>query len=125
MQVLFSEQVKMRAAMQGKDPAASDNNSEQEITQTSTKTEIVTLRAELENVKTQMTELQRDYSELQNEYEKHNNKHRNGSAWSFGWTRIRTSALFHRKLDGNESGGHQRPNSLGSRINFRRRLSIS
>ncbi|KAJ6419428.1 hypothetical protein OIU84_029524 [Salix udensis] len=125
IQVLFSEQVKMRAAMQGKDPAASDNNSEQEITQTSTKTEIMTLRAELENVKTQMTELQRDYSELQNEYEKHNNKHRNGSAWSFGWTRIRTSALFHRKLDGNESGGHQRPNSLGSRINFRRRLSIS
>ncbi|KAG5241806.1 BTB/POZ domain-containing protein [Salix suchowensis] len=125
IQVLFSEQVKMRAAMQGKDPAASDNNSEQEITQTSTKTEIMTLRAELENVKTQMTELQRDYSELQNEYEKHNNKHRNGSAWSFGWTRIRTSALFQRKLDGNESGGHQRPNSLGSRINFRRRLSIS
>ncbi|KAJ6753501.1 BTB/POZ DOMAIN-CONTAINING PROTEIN DOT3 [Salix purpurea] len=76
MQVLFSEQVKMRATIQGKDPAASDNNSEQEITQTSTKTEIVTLRAELENVKTQMTELQRDYSELQNEYEKHNNKHK-------------------------------------------------
>ena len=118
MQVLFSEQVKMRAAMQGKDPAASDNNSEQEITQTSTKTEIMTLRAELENVKTQMTELQRDYSELQNEYGKHNNKHKNGSTWSFRWTKIRTSALFQRTLDGNESGGHHRPSSRGNRINF-------
>ncbi|KAG6767326.1 hypothetical protein POTOM_028525 [Populus tomentosa] len=126
IQVLFSEQVKMRAAMQGKEPAASDNNSEQEITQTSTKTEIMALRAELENIKTQMTELQRDYSELQHEYEKQNNKHRNGSAWNFGWTKIRTSALFHRKLEGNEGGeGHQRSNSLGSKINFRRRLSIS
>ena len=126
MQVLFSEQVKMRAAMQGKEPAASDNNSEQEITQTSTKTEIMTLRAELENVKTQMTELQRDYSELQHEYEKQNNKHRNGSAWNFGWTKIRTSALFHRKSEGNLRGQvHKIPNSLGHKMNFRRRLSMS
>ncbi|CAK7334643.1 unnamed protein product [Dovyalis caffra] len=125
IQVLFSEQVKMRAAMQGKEPAARDN-SEQEITETSTKTEVMTLRAEVEKIKTQMTELQRDYSELQHEYENQNNKHRNGSTWNFGWTKIRTSALFHRKLDRIENReGQKRPNSLGSKINFRRRLSIS
>jgi hypothetical protein len=38
MQVLFCEQIKIRAAMQGKEAVASGNSSEQEITQTSTKT---------------------------------------------------------------------------------------
>jgi hypothetical protein len=126
MQVLFCEQIKIRAAMQGKEAVASGNSSEQEITQTSTKTEITTLRAELENVKTQMTELQRDYFELQHEYGKKNNKHMNRSAWNFGWTKIRTSALFHRKSEGNLSGQvHKIPNSLGHKMNFRRRLSMS
>ncbi|KAI5587914.1 hypothetical protein BDE02_05G061700 [Populus trichocarpa] len=126
LKVLFCEQIKIRAAMQGKEAVASGNSSEQEITQTSTKTEITTLRAELENVKTQMTELQRDYFELQHEYGKKNNKHMNRSAWNFGWTKIRTSALFHRKSEGNLSGQeHKIPNSLGHKMNFRRRLSMS
>uniref|UniRef100_A0A3N7F0Y6 NPH3 domain-containing protein n=1 Tax=Populus trichocarpa TaxID=3694 RepID=A0A3N7F0Y6_POPTR len=126
LKVLFCEQIKIRAAMQGKEAVASGNSSEQEITQTSTKTEIMTLRAELENVKTQMTELQRDYFELQHEYGKKNNKHMNRSAWNFGWTKIRTSALFHRKSEGNLSGQeHKIPNSLGHKMNFRRRLSMS
>lgn len=109
MQVLFSEQVKLRAAMQGKEPAASGDNSEQEVSQTSTKTEIVTLKSELENVKAKMAELQRDYSELQREYRKLNNKQRDISVWSLSWKKIRRSALFHRKVDGAENGdGHQR-----------------
>ncbi|KAF9681881.1 hypothetical protein SADUNF_Sadunf05G0049100 [Salix dunnii] len=126
LKVLFCEQIKMRAAMQGKERVANGNSSEQKTTQTSTKTEIMTLRAELENIKTKMTELQREYSELQLEYEKKNKRHMNGPAWNFGWTKIRTSALFHRKSVGDLSGEvHRMPNSLGNKMNFRRRLSIS
>ncbi|EEF31124.1 Root phototropism protein, putative [Ricinus communis] len=126
IQVLFSEQVKMREAMRGKEPAASGNNSEQEVSQTSTKAEIMTLKTELENVKAKMAELQRDYSELQHEYVKINSKQRHLPGWSFNWKKIRKSSLFSRKTEAEEtSEGQQRSNPLISKINFRRRQSIS
>ncbi|XP_050204443.1 BTB/POZ domain-containing protein DOT3 [Mercurialis annua] len=127
IQVLFSEQVKMRAAMRGKEPATSGNNSEQEGSQTSTKTEILTLKTELQNIKAQMAELQRDYSELQHEYLKVNNKQRNTLAWTLNWKNIRKSSLFNRKTDGDETReGQQRStpaNTSSGRV--RRRESIS
>ncbi|KAK9271759.1 hypothetical protein L1049_002122 [Liquidambar formosana] len=122
MQVLFSEQVKMRATMQGKDPVASGNNSEHEGSPTSTKTQIKTLKEELEKVKTMIAELQTEYSELQKEYEKINYKQRSVLGWSLGWRKIKNSAIFHGKVDESETGdGHQRP----SRVSLRRRLSMS
>ncbi|CAN0862068.1 BTB/POZ domain-containing protein DOT3 [Linum grandiflorum] len=147
IQVLFTEQVKLRAAMQRKDSGGSGNISEQEVHQTETKSEIMTLKAELENVKTRMAELQKDYLELQHEYAKLNNKHKNTLAW--GWKKIRTSSLFHRKVDEVEidegrqrsnsisqklksrkvdgvetEEGRQRSNSISQKLNLRRRMSV-
>ncbi|KAI6699576.1 hypothetical protein NL676_013900 [Syzygium grande] len=126
MQVLFSEQVKMRVAMQGKEQEQSGNNSEQEGNQSSTEIEIKNLRAELENVKAKMAELQTDYTELQQEYEKlNNNKQRNGSTWSSGWRKIKNS--FHSKQEGDEIGdGENRPSPARKyKASFRRRKSMS
>ncbi|KAM7517461.1 hypothetical protein LguiB_016423 [Lonicera macranthoides] len=126
IQVLFSEQVKMRAAVQGKEQVASSDNSDQEGSWSSTKNEIKNLKSELEKVKEQMIELQRDYSELQQKYNKLNTKQRNLSGWTFGWKNIRNSALFHKKMEVNETGeGKERLNPIGCRVSFRRRRSIS
>ncbi|KAK6790003.1 hypothetical protein RDI58_013803 [Solanum bulbocastanum] len=107
MQVLLSEQVKMRAAVHGKDITESDDNSDKENSWSSTKNEVKSLREELENVKTQMAELHRDYSELQQEYEKTNSKHR--SPWTSGWRKMKKSALFIRKMveDETQEGEHR------------------
>ncbi|KAA8530857.1 hypothetical protein F0562_005519 [Nyssa sinensis] len=126
IQVLFSEQVRIRAAMQGKEQAASGDNTDQEGSWSSTKKEIKTLKTELEKVKMEIAELQRDYSELHQEYEKLNKKQRNLSGWTFGWRKIKNSALLHRKVDGNETEeGQQRSNTTGGRVNLRRRQSIA
>ncbi|CAI0420254.1 unnamed protein product [Linum tenue] len=125
IQVLFSEQVKLRASMQRKESAESSNISEQETHQTETKSEIMTLKAELGNVKTQMTELQKDYLELQLDYARLSNKQKQTLSWSFGWKRIRRSSLFHRKADGEEVEGRQRSHSTSGKPSLRRRMSIS
>ncbi|XP_016647337.1 PREDICTED: BTB/POZ domain-containing protein DOT3 [Prunus mume] len=123
VQVLFSEQVKMRTAMQEKE-SQSGNNSEQEGNHSSTDAEIKNLKAELEDVKIKMAELQSDYSELQQEYERIGSKQRNVSGWSLGWRKIKNS--FHAKVEGNETGeGQQRPNPAGRRPPSRRRSSMS
>lgn len=123
MQVLFSEQVKMRTAMQEKEPALQCDNSEQDGTQPSTSIEIKNLREELENVKTRMAALQKDYSELQREYEKLSNKHKIVSSWSLGWRKIKNS--FHSKADADETGNRRQTfNSTGRQTSFRRRPSL-
>ncbi|KAK4353907.1 hypothetical protein RND71_026101 [Anisodus tanguticus] len=53
--VFLSEQVKMRAAVQGKDITASDDNLDKEKSWSSTKKEVTSLKEELEKVKMQMT----------------------------------------------------------------------
>ncbi|XP_048335042.2 BTB/POZ domain-containing protein DOT3 isoform X3 [Ziziphus jujuba] len=123
VQVLFSEQVKMRAAMQEKEAAPSGNNSEQEGNHSSTDMEIKTLKAELESVKMKMIELQNDYVELLQDYEKLSNKNKHTSGWSIGWRRIKKS--FHTKPDKDETGGEEQQRSNPSRIHFRQRQSIS
>ncbi|KAK7358982.1 hypothetical protein VNO77_00925 [Canavalia gladiata] len=105
VQVLFSEQIKMRAAMQEKEPAQSGIQSEQEGNQTSATMDIKTLRAELENVKSKMVELQNDYFELQHEYEKLSNKPKNSSGWVLNWRKIKNS--FHTKPAGVETEDRQ------------------
>ncbi|XP_010027852.2 BTB/POZ domain-containing protein DOT3 isoform X1 [Eucalyptus grandis] len=124
MQVLFSEQLKMREAVQGKEQEQSGNNSEQEENQPSTEIEIKILRAELENVKAKMAELQNDYNELQQEYDKLNNKQRNGYPWSSGWRKIKNS--FHAKQEGDGIGdGENRPSPARRCRGSLRRSSMS
>lgn len=125
VQVLFSEQVKMRTTMQ---PAPNGNDSEQEGNQSATDMEIKILKAELENVKLKIAELHSDYSELQQEYDRIGNKHKNTPRWSISWRKIKKS--FHTKVDGDddmeeEPEGQQRLNSVSKRNSFRRRLSIA
>ncbi|WOG92124.1 hypothetical protein DCAR_0311383 [Daucus carota subsp. sativus] len=126
IQVLFAEQVKIRAAMQGKEQAGSGENIDQEHSWLSTTTEITNLRVELEKVKSQMAELQRDYSELQQDYNKLHSKHRSSPTWTFGWKKIRKSSFFHKKSDNEESEDAQHNSSPdNSRARFHRRKSIS
>ncbi|XP_028755159.1 BTB/POZ domain-containing protein DOT3-like isoform X1 [Neltuma alba] len=128
VQVLFSEQVKMREAMLEKEPEPSGNNYEQDVNQSFTNAEIQALKSELENVKSKMAELHNDYSELQREYEKlGNSKPKSASGWVLNWRKIKQS--FHAKLDADETGERQdKPKSPYPdrlRANPSRRLSMS
>ncbi|GFY80254.1 phototropic-responsive NPH3 family protein [Actinidia rufa] len=124
MQVLLSEQIKMRAAMQGKEQAASGNNSDQEESWTS-KEEIKILKDELLKVKVEVQGLQKDYTELQRIYGNVNNKRRSLSGWTLGWRKIKNSGFFNRKTEGDETRvEQQRSTSSGLRVSLRRRLSM-
>ncbi|CAJ2677057.1 unnamed protein product [Trifolium pratense] len=129
VQVLFAEQVKMRAAMQEKEPAQSGINSEHDVNQISASMDIKTLKTELENVKSNMVELQNDYFELQEEYKKlsNNDKSKNPSSWGLNWRKIKNS--FHVKHAGCETRDGQdiptSPNHTRRRSAPRRRLSTS
>ncbi|XP_061343678.1 BTB/POZ domain-containing protein DOT3 isoform X3 [Gastrolobium bilobum] len=127
VQVLFSEQVKMRAAMQEKEPAQNGINSEHDGNQISAALDIKSLKAELENVKSKMVELQSDYFELQQEYEKLSNKPKNLSGWSLNWRKIKKS--FHTKTAGDETeNGQDIPkssNPVRHKGTPRRRVSMS
>ncbi|XP_058758871.1 BTB/POZ domain-containing protein DOT3-like [Vicia villosa] len=129
VQVLFAEQVKMRAAMQEKEPAQSGINSEHEVNQTSATIDIKTLKAELENVKSKMVELQNDYFDLQEEYKKLSNKEKPKNSLSLGlnWRKIKNS--FHVKPAGGETRDGQdtpaSPNRSRRRSAPRRRVSTS
>ncbi|KAL5753534.1 hypothetical protein ACOSP7_021754 [Xanthoceras sorbifolium] len=125
VQVLFSEQIKMRTAMQEKETAPPQtDNSEQDESHSSTTVEIKNLKTELETVKTRMGELQRDYSELQQEYEKLSHKQKIVPRWSLGWRKIKNS--IHTKVEGDETGNQQRTsNSTRRRSSWRRTLSLS
>ncbi|XAR73386.1 hypothetical protein NMG60_11007339 [Bertholletia excelsa] len=117
VQVLFSEQVKIRAVMQ----ESGDNLDQKDSTK-----EIKMLKEELEKVKLKMQELQSDYSELKKEYDKLNHKQRNSLGWTFGWKKIKNSGVFNGKADGDETRERrQRSNSTTNRTSLRRRLSIS
>nr|XP_009802566.1 PREDICTED: putative BTB/POZ domain-containing protein DOT3 isoform X2 [Nicotiana sylvestris] len=124
LKVLFSEQVKMKAAIQGKDHITSDDESDKESSQSPSKKEVKSLKEELEKIKIQMEELQRDYSELQHNYEKVNNKNTKTS-WTFGWRKMKKSAHSNGKLDSEVTEeGHNRSN-VGCKACSRRRQSIS
>ncbi|XP_009623089.1 BTB/POZ domain-containing protein DOT3 [Nicotiana tomentosiformis] len=124
IQVLLSEQVKMRAAVQGKDIITSDdNNPDKENNWLSTKKEVKSLKEELETLKIQMTDLQRDYTGLQQEYEKANNKPR--IPWTSGWRKMKKSSLFNRKMVEEESQEGENRVKPGRRTNINRRQSIS
>lgn len=122
-QVLFSEQTKIRATIRGNSQTEIADKLDQESSPSSTNKEVKALKTELETVKAQMAELQRDYSELQQEYQKQKIKQRSQSGWTVGWRKIRKSALFNLKIDGEETDeSHNRPNQ-SCRGSFLRRQS--
>lgn len=117
--------MKIRAAIQGNVQTETADKSDQESSQSSTNKEVKVLKIELEKVKVQMAEMQRDYSELQQGYQKQNTKQRSSSGWTLGWRKIRKSALFNFKADGEETDeSHNRPNQ-SRRRSFPRRQSAS
>ncbi|CDP01455.1 unnamed protein product [Coffea canephora] len=123
IQVLFSEQVKMRDIIQGKDNC--DDNPGQDGSWLCTKKEVNTLKAELEIVKAKMAELQTDYFELQQEYEKLNNKHKSLSSWTFKWMKIKKPSLAQAKIVEEEADDGQPRSHSGHKTKFHRRVSIS
>ncbi|CAI9109454.1 OLC1v1009276C1 [Oldenlandia corymbosa var. corymbosa] len=125
IQVLFSEQIKMRAIIRGKDKTASDDTQDEGGNWLCSKNEVNSLRAELESVKAKMTELQTDYFELQQEYGKLGTKQRSLSTWKFGWSKIKKPSLFHRKTDEEETVEGQNASHSDHKTKFRRRMSIS
>ncbi|KAM7262129.1 hypothetical protein ACFE04_021206 [Oxalis oulophora] len=128
VQVLFSEQVKMRTALRGQEEAVqTEDNSERENKST-TSLEIKTVKSELDNVKKTMTELQTDYLELQREYKNlacSSNKQRKKSfaGWSSGWRKIKHS--FHVKVEADEHPDTQRRSHSSNRASYGRRQSVS
>ncbi|CAO2830769.1 unnamed protein product [Amaranthus hypochondriacus] len=123
IQVLFSEQVKMRSAMQSKEETIGGNTHEDDESWSSTKKEMNTLRTELEKVKEKMLELQRDYTELQTEYIKQVNKQRSNSNWIFSWKKIKNISFFNEKVEA-DNEEHETQNQGGSTPHIRRRQSI-
>ncbi|KAL1536725.1 BTB/POZ domain-containing protein DOT3-like isoform X1 [Salvia divinorum] len=103
IEVLFAEQMKIRAAIQGSGQTETADKSDLESNASATNKEVNTLKVELEKVKLQMAELQSDHSELQKQYKKQKTKQRNSSAWTVGWQKIRKSALFSLKAEEEET----------------------
>ncbi|XVF61630.1 hypothetical protein PTKIN_Ptkin08bG0145800 [Pterospermum kingtungense] len=125
IQVLFSEQAKMRMEMQGNEPSTRGDNSEQEEHRPSTNTEIKNLKSELENIKTKMSELQNDYSHLQQEYDKICSKDKNALSWSLNWRKIKNSFHVKEENDDIEDGQNRSNLATALRLGFRRRQSVS
>ncbi|KAF8115782.1 hypothetical protein N665_0025s0231 [Sinapis alba] len=129
VQVLFSEQVKMRMMMM-QDKQAAETNEEnpegREDKGTSRESEVRTLKEELENVKRKMAELQDDYNELQQENEKlKSSKQKSTQNWGIlRWQKMKKS--FQIKEDDDETRDTpRRRSSTGPTTSLRRRMSMS
>ncbi|KAJ4952018.1 hypothetical protein NE237_028850 [Protea cynaroides] len=124
IQVLFSEQLKMREAIQKKEPVP-EEIIEQEHRWSSAEKAIETTKAELAMVKTMLEELKRDYSELQQEFERFSIKQKNTS-WIYGWRKLKNSTFLNEKMVNEETGDvNQRQPSNAGKVSRQRRLSIS
>ncbi|KAI3864480.1 hypothetical protein MKW92_012758 [Papaver armeniacum] len=130
MQVLLSEQVKMRAAINTKEmilPTGSAIEHSNNLLYTNK--EIKDIKAELDMVKTKMSELQNEYYDLQQEFEKLNNKQKHASGWDSGWKKIKNSFFqsrmdSHVTLSSNEIS-QQTEGGKSTGTGRRRRFSIS
>ncbi|KAJ0639034.1 putative BTB/POZ domain, NPH3 domain, NPH3/RPT2-like family protein [Helianthus annuus] len=128
IQVLFAEQMKLRATMTRKQEAEdhSENSSEvQEDNWSSSKEEIKMLKVELEKMMTLIEELQRDYINLQQDCKKMKTNQKDLSGWILGWKKLK---LFNGKINENENREgkeKEKEKRLSSIFRFRRRQSIS
>ncbi|KAI3665048.1 hypothetical protein L6452_43665 [Arctium lappa] len=130
MQVLFAEQVKLRATMH-KNPQATNNddNLVQEGYKCSfPKEEIKMLKLEVKKIMVVIEDLQRDYTNLQQNCEKMIKKQNAiSSGWILGWNKLKKSTLFQGKqLDSNENReGKEKEKRMNSILRLKRRQSIS
>ncbi|KAL0751960.1 hypothetical protein Bca101_033963 [Brassica carinata] len=128
VQVLFSEQVKIRMMMMQDKQAAGTNEENPEGLEdkrTSRDSEIITLKGELENVKRKLAELQDNYNELHQVYEKLNSsKQKSTQNWGLRWEKIKKSLQIKREEDETRDKP-QRRSSTGPRTSLRRRMSMS
>ncbi|XP_026437863.1 BTB/POZ domain-containing protein DOT3-like [Papaver somniferum] len=130
MQVLLSEQVKMRAAINTKEmilPTGSAIEHGNNLLYTNK--EIKDIKAELDMVKTKMSELQNDYYDLQQEFEKLSNKQKHASGWNSGWKKIKNS-FFQSRMDSHvtlssDETSQQTQGGKSTGTGSRRRFSIS
>lgn len=110
LQVLFTEQLKMRAAMErplDRTPDHYTTSEQAESAWCSTKQEMVALKAEVESMKAKVAELHQECAELHVELGKATKLQKKSSNV---WKKFRDSAFFFRKTDGDEVGvGRQRP----------------
>ncbi|RZC89505.1 hypothetical protein C5167_027048 [Papaver somniferum] len=129
-QVLLSEQVKMRAAINTKEmilPTGSAIEHGNNLLYTNK--EIKDIKAELDMVKTKMSELQNDYYDLQQEFEKLSNKQKHASGWNSGWKKIKNS-FFQSRMDSHvtlssDETSQQTQGGKSTGTGSRRRFSIS
>ncbi|KVH84374.1 BTB/POZ domain-containing protein DOT3 [Cynara cardunculus var. scolymus] len=124
MQVLFAEQVKLRATMHKNQPATNNDNLDQDDNNCSfPKEEIKMLKVEVERIMVVIEDLQRDYTNLHQNCEKMIKK-QNG--WILGWNKFKKSTLFQGKLDSNENReGKEKEKKINSILRLKRRQSIS
>ncbi|KAG9451525.1 hypothetical protein H6P81_011490 [Aristolochia fimbriata] len=100
VQVLFTEQVKMKETMQ-RESSSKEDFSGRENSWSATKEEVQSLKEEVEKMKDKVEELQQDYSFLHQEYDKLS-KGSKSSTRTPVWKKIRNSAFFRRKGDEEE-----------------------
>ncbi|KAK1423741.1 hypothetical protein QVD17_19049 [Tagetes erecta] len=122
IQVLFTEQVKLRATMNVKQEEANMNNAElQEDNGSSTKEEIKMLKVELEKMMMVIEELQRDYLNLQKDCKNMRTNQNALSGWIFGWKKLKKTTLFHGKISENENTEErEKVKNMRSILGFRR-----
>ncbi|CAN8236837.1 unnamed protein product [Cochlearia groenlandica] len=126
VQVLFSEQVKMRMMMREKKQETKEENSD-EVKLLSRDNEIKILKEELETVKKKMSEIHKDYNDLQEEYERlliSKQKSTTTHNWGIRWLKIKKS-IQTKQEDDETRDKTRRRSSTGPRTSFRRRVSIS
>nr|GEV62189.1 hypothetical protein [Tanacetum cinerariifolium] len=103
MQVLFAEQVKLRATMQMNQQTVNADSSDHDDDNSSPKEEIKILKLELEKMMVLIEDLQSDYKNLQKDCENMGRKQNALSSWILGWKKLKKSTLFNSKLDSNEN----------------------
>ncbi|XP_068643185.1 BTB/POZ domain-containing protein DOT3 [Aristolochia californica] len=121
VQVLFTEQVKMKETMQ-RDAISKKDFSDQEGIWSATKQEVQNLKEEVEKMKDKVSELQQDYSFLHQEYDKLAKSSKNTTVWVPVWKKIRNSALFRRRRDEEEERGEMQSAERGRTL---RRASVN
>ncbi|KAJ9564614.1 hypothetical protein OSB04_000580 [Centaurea solstitialis] len=127
IQVLFAEQLKLRATMHKNPQATNNDNLDQEDYNCSfPKEEIKMLKAEVGKIMVVMEDLQKDYKNLHQYCEKMTKKHNALSGWILGWNKLKKSTLFPGKLDSKENReGREKEKRISSILRLKRRQSIS
>ncbi|PWA98673.1 hypothetical protein CTI12_AA015450 [Artemisia annua] len=126
MQVLFAEQVKLRATMQINQQTVNADSSDQVDTCSSPKEEIKMLKQDLEKMAVLIEDLQSDYKNLQQDCENMGRKQNALSSWILGWNKLKKSTLFNVKSDSNHENREvkEKEKRMSSMLRLKRRQSL-